>query len=118
MSTEPELISADEAGKRVAGGAFIVDVRPERFLAEDGHNALATWVDRYNMDDYFTAGGEHYLAEQLGDGSREIVVMCGSIKGSTPMAEWLTEHGYENVSHVDGGFAAWKEAGLPVSSVE
>lgn len=114
MASEPELISADEAAQRVAAGAFIVDVRPERFLAEDGRNALATWVDRYNMEQYFEASGENYLAEDLANGSREIIVMCGSIKGSTPMAEWLTEHGYENVSHVDGGFSAWKEAGLPV----
>jgi rhodanese-related sulfurtransferase len=32
------------------------------------------------------------------------------------MAQWLLENGYTNVSHVDGGFAAWREAGLPVSN--
>jgi len=109
----PELITADEAGKRVAGGALIVDVRPDRFLAQDGRNALATWVDRKNMDDYFTPGGANFLSGELGDANREIVVMCGSITGSGPMADWLLEHGYTNVSHVDGGFPAWKDAGLP-----
>lgn len=111
----PELITAAEAAQRVAHGAFIVDVRPERLLTEAGRNALATWVDRYNMDDYFTPGGSHYLGEDLADASREIVVMCGSVKGSRPMADWLLAQGFENVSHVDGGFAAWKEAGLPIA---
>jgi uncharacterized zinc-type alcohol dehydrogenase-like protein len=114
----PELISAQEAADRVAAGALIVDVRPERFLADDGRNSLATWVDRKNMDAYFTAGGEHYLAEALADADREVVVMCGSIKGSRPMAQWLLENGRANVSHVDGGFAAWRDADLPISPVE
>jgi uncharacterized zinc-type alcohol dehydrogenase-like protein len=111
----PELISATEAADRVAAGALIVDVRPERFLADEGRNALATWVDRKNMDAYFTAGGANYLGSELADPDREIVVVCGSIKGSAPMAQWLLENGYTNVSHVDGGFAAWREAGLPVT---
>ena len=114
--SEPELITADEAAARVAAGAFIVDVRPERFLGEEGRNALATWVDRYNMDQYFTEGGEHYLADELADPAREVVVMCGSVKGSTPMAQWLLENGRANVSHVDGGFSAWRDAGLPTSN--
>lgn len=113
--SEPELISPAEAAARVAAGALIVDVRPERFLDEEGRNVLATWVDRYNMGEYFTAGGEQYLAEDLADPEREVVVMCGSVKGSTPMAEWLLENGRLKVSHVDGGFDGWREAGLPVT---
>lgn len=115
MTAEPELITPSEAADRVAAGALIVDVRPERFLDEEGRNSLATWVDRKNMDAFFTAGGEHYLAEELADPDREIVVMCGSIKGSAPMAQWLLENGRANVSHVDGGFAGWRDAGLPTS---
>ena len=113
--SEPELITAETAADRVAAGALIVDVRPERFLADEGRNALATWVDRKDMDAYFTAGGANYLGSELAEPDREIVVMCGSIKGSAPMAQWLLENGYTNVSHVDGGFAAWREAGLPVT---
>ena len=116
MTDEPELISPAEAAERVAAGALIVDVRPERFLTEAGVNTLATWVDRKNMDAYFTPGGEHYLAEALADADREVVVMCGSIKGSAPMAQWLLENGRANVSHVDGGFDAWREAGLPTDT--
>lgn len=114
----PELITATEAAQRVAAGALIVDVRPERFLAESGTNALATWVDRKNMDAYFTPGGEHYLAQALADTDREVIVMCGSVKGSEPMAQWLLENGRAHVSHVDGGFDAWRDAGLPTGTPE
>lgn len=107
----PELISGAEAVARVNGGALMVDVRPERFLDSDGRNPLATWVDRKNMDSYFVPGGAHFLGDVVSDPDREIVVMCGSIAGSRPMADWLLAHGFTNVSHVDGGFAGWKEAG-------
>ena len=109
---DPELISPKEAEKRVEGGALLIDVRPEKYLETDGSTSVATWVDRYTMPDQFLEGGANFLGAAV-DPDREIVVMCGSIKGSAPMAQWLLENGHTNVSHVDGGFAAWREAGLP-----
>lgn len=113
-SREPELITPIEASARVEGGALLIDVRPEKYLASDGSTTVATWVDRYTMADQFLEGGANYLVAAL-DLEREIVVMCGSVNGSAPMAKWLLENGHTNVSHVDGGFAAWREAGLPTN---
>jgi len=109
---EPELISPAEAAVRVESGALLIDVRPEKYLETDGSTSVATWVDRYTMPDQFLEGGANFLGAAV-DPNREIVVMCGSVNGSGPMATWLLENGHTNVSHVDGGFAAWREAGLP-----
>ena len=46
------------------------------------------------------------------------MIVCGSINGSGPVAEALAARGYTDVSHVDGGFPAWKEAGLPATEAE
>ena len=45
------------------------------------------------------------------------MIVCGSVNGSGPVAEALAARGYTYVSHVDGGFPAWKEAGLPATAV-
>ena len=113
-SLEPELITPTEAIARVEDGALLIDVRPEEYLTSDGSTPIATWVDRTSMADQFLEGGANYLGAAL-DPEREIVVMCGSVNGSAPMARWLLANGHTNVSHVDGGFAAWREAGLPTS---
>ncbi|MDT5194114.1 MAG: hypothetical protein QOH20_868, partial [Mycobacterium sp.] len=44
-----------------------------------------------------------------------IVVICGSVNGSSPVAEELIGLGYANVVQVDGAFPAWRDAGLPVA---
>ncbi|WP_432843962.1 rhodanese-like domain-containing protein [Dactylosporangium sp. CA-092794] len=43
-----------------------------------------------------------------------VVVVCGSVNGSRPVAEALIADGYTDVAHVEGGYAAWRDAGLPV----
>ena len=40
--------------------------------------------------------------------------MCGSVRGSGPVAAALAAKGFTNVVHVEGGAAAWKDAGLPI----
>jgi rhodanese-related sulfurtransferase len=108
----PELITPAQAAERVEGGALLIDVRPEKYLASEGSTSVATWVDRYSMADQFLEGGANYLGSAV-DPDCEIVVMCGSVNGSEPMAAWLLENGHTNVSHVEGGFSAWRDAGLP-----
>jgi len=46
----------------------------------------------------------------------EVVVFCGTTAGSGPVVDWLTDNGFTNVSHVDGGFEALKASGADVST--
>ena len=52
--------------------------------------------------------------EAFEDLERPILVYCGSGVRSAFAADTLQTLGFTRVASVDGGFSAWKEAGLPV----
>lgn len=54
-----------------------------------------------------------YYRESLDDG-RTLLLYCGSAWRSALAAKSLREMGFDNVEHIEGGFAAWTEAGGPV----
>ncbi|MGF1526178.1 MAG: rhodanese-like domain-containing protein [Candidatus Competibacterales bacterium] len=45
------------------------------------------------------------------------VFHCGSGKRSRRVCELCQAAGWDDVSHIDGGIAAWKAAGLPVVTI-
>ncbi|WP_028050278.1 rhodanese-like domain-containing protein [Cellulomonas sp. URHD0024] len=105
-------VSAQEAAERVADGAFLLDVRSDAGRSRTGAIPGATVGDRYAIDDEFdlAAATRHAPVVSL---DTPIVVVCGSVRGSGPVAAELRAKGFTDVVHVDGGFGAWKEAGLP-----
>ena len=111
----PELISPLEASQRVADGAVLVDVRSAAGRAQNGAIPGAVIADRNNLEEEFglDSPGKH---EQIVSIDTPIVVICGSVDGSRPVAEALIGRGFVNVTHVDGGFARWRVDGLPVAA--
>ncbi|MDF2846361.1 MAG: rhodanese-like protein [Oerskovia sp.] len=105
---QPFLTPAGDAGARVADGAFLIDVRSEGGRATAGTIPGATVTDRDDLDAIF--GSASAPAVSL---DTPVVVVCGSERGSGPVAEALAARGYTNVTHVEGGFPAWRDAGLP-----
>ncbi|MBN9632644.1 MAG: sulfurtransferase [Actinobacteria bacterium] len=101
---EPALISAADAAERVAGGARLIDVRSEKGRSAAGALPGADIVDREQLEAAFADAPK----------DQPVVVVCGSVNGSGPVAEWLVGNGFIDVAHVDGGFPAWKDSGLPV----
>ena len=110
----PVVIPA-EAAELVAEGAFLVDVRSELGRSRTGSIPGATVGDRYAIDEEFdlTAATRHTPVVSL---DTPIVVVCGSVRGSGPVAAELRAKGFTNVVHVEGGFPAWKDAGLPTGA--
>ena len=105
------LVSPQEAARRIEDGALVIDVRSEAGRAKDGRLPGAKIVDRYALDADFTPGG----ADALVTGTDQpVVVICGSVRGSGPVAAELIRRGFSDVVHVEGGFPAWRDAGLPV----
>jgi rhodanese-related sulfurtransferase len=96
-----------EAAAAVAQGALLVDVRSSGGRAAHGEIPGSTLLDRTDLDALF--GPAHAPVISI---DTPVVVVCGSENGSRPVAEALAARGY-TVSHVDGGFPAWKAAGLP-----
>lgn len=57
-------------------------------------------------------------AEQLPFGKDERVVLyCGSGNSCSRVAQTLREKGYNNAEALEGGYAAWKDAGLPLEPI-
>lgn len=104
-SNEAPLISPTEAA---AAQATLIDVRSEKSRIEFGTIASAIVVDKAAVAAEFGSADR--------DRDEPIVVFCGSVKGSGPVTQELIELGYTNVSHIEGGYPAWKEEGLPTVS--
>ena len=113
--TTPETavpaLDARTAGARVADGALLIDVRSSRGRAATGEIPGATLADRDDLDALFGPADKPAISLDT-----PVVVVCGSIDGSGPVAAALAARGYTDVTHVDGGFPAWREAGLPASA--
>ena len=102
-TTTPDLlVSPLLAAAAVQGGARFIDVRSDGFRARTGGLPEAEIVAKDTVDEAFADTSD----------TRPVVVICGSVNGSGPVAEQLVAKGFANVVHVDGGFAAWKDAGL------
>jgi len=111
---EPELLTAAEGADWVRGGAVLIDVRSLPTRERVGGIAGAIVVDRERLPELFGSDSPERLTEVHSD-EHPIVVVCGSVNGSRPVADWLVEHGHTSVAHVDGGFDAWKAAGQPTT---
>jgi rhodanese-related sulfurtransferase len=84
---------------------LLIDVRePTEYAAERIHGALLYPLSTFDATALPT------------DGSRRVVVHCGSGKRSLTAAEKSRAAGQSHAAHMGGGIAAWKAAGLPVSA--
>ena len=112
--TEPKLLTAAEGAEWVRDGAVLIDVRSQPTRERVGGIAGAIVVDRERLPELFGGHSPERLV-QVHSEEDPIVVICGSVVGSQPVADWLVEHGHTAVAHVDGGFDAWKAAGQSVT---
>jgi len=110
-TTEPgsaPLITAEEARQRVADGAVLLDTRSPGGREKTGPIDGAVIVDRDALEAEFgfESPDRHQEVAAL---DTPIVVVCGSVNGSGPVAEALIARGFVNVVHVDGGAPAWHD---------
>lgn len=104
MAEIPE-ISVQEAQKRLANGALLLDVREQNEFDElriPGAQLLplSELMGRY----------EDELPQD-----REIVAQCRSGKRSAQATEFLRAQGYD-VTNMEGGILDWQSAGLPTEA--
>ncbi|MCW5635814.1 MAG: rhodanese-like domain-containing protein [Rubrivivax sp.] len=114
---EVRTLGVDEArALHAEGRALFVDLRDVRELEREGvipgavhapRGLLEFWVDPDSP--YF-----HQAFAGAADG-RPLVLFCALGWRSALAAKSLQEMGLADVSHVDGGFSAWKAAGAPVA---
>lgn len=123
-STTAAALVADAAGRvqavdparleaELLGGATrVVDIREPEELDEHGLIAGAFHVPRGVLEFWADPASPAHRPE-LEPGHRT-VLYCAAGSRSALAAVTLQELGYGDVAHLDGGIAAWKQAGLPV----
>ena len=52
------------------------------------------------------------------DGSKRVILQCGTGRRSAQAAQRLLDSGCDEATHLAGGIKAWKEAGLPLTSLD
>jgi len=114
VQEDTQLITADAAAKLIEEGALLIDVRSEGGRASTGAVPGAVVVNREHVEEDFSPESAHRLAQVSGT-DQKIVVFCGSVNGSRPVAQKLKVLGYANAVHVDGGFPALRDAGVPTT---
>jgi len=98
---------ADVKKRREAGERFLlVDVREESEWA-NGHVADAIHLSKGII--------ERDIDKLIPDTKTKVILYCGGGYRSALAADNIQKMGYTNVESMDGGFAAWQQAGLPTS---
>lgn len=79
---------------------------------------------RKKPDDMQIPGSARYNGEALEHGDKlpfgkeeRVVLYCGSGNSCSRIAQTLREKGYAHAEALEGGYAAWKEAGLPLEPI-
>ena len=107
-----ENLSVEQAANEVDGGALLVDLRESEERREHGTIPGAVHMPRGMLEFYADSTLPYHRAELTPD--RRIILHCASGGRSALAADLLTDMGYTNVAHMDGGITAWKAAGRPV----
>ena len=79
-----------------------------------GHIAALKAVERNDLEWRLDPQGSHRLPEAT-DPQRPVVVICQEGYASSLAAVSLLNLGRDFVTDLDGGFVAWKQAGLPTT---
>jgi rhodanese-related sulfurtransferase len=109
------LARLDPAAAREAidAGAILVDIRADSQRERDGVVPGAVFIARNVLEWRCDPEGSH-RDERVADPGRPLIVMCNEGYQSSLAAATLQELGHGDATDLDGGFQAWRAAGLPV----
>ena len=103
-------ISADEAQKLLdANKCNLIDIRDIRELEKEGRVENSNHIPR-GMLEFWLDPESPYFKEGRLDMNKEMVLFCAGGMRSALAAKTLKDMGFENVSHIDGGFGALRNS--------
>ena len=108
-------LTLDEArAKHGRPDVLFVDLRDVRELEREGQIPGAFHCPR-GMLEFWIDPESPYYKDVFAPG-KELVFFCNASWRSALAADTAQQMGVENVSEMDGGFTAWKKAGLPTEA--
>ena len=107
---EIKTISTDEAHKMSnEDKCNLIDIRDIRELEKEGRVENSNHIPR-GMLEFWLDPESPYFKEGRLDMNKEMVLFCAGGMRSALAAKTLKDMGFENVSHIDGGFGALKNS--------
>ena len=108
-----DRVGPAEAAREVESGAVLIDIRSDTQRAQDGVVPQAVYIPRNVLEWRCDPAGSHRDPRVSAPDCR-LIVMCDAGYQSSLAAATLKELGLEQATDLDGGFQAWRNAGLPV----
>lgn len=105
------LSVADVATEVDSGHALLIDIREAGELLQNGSILGAVAAPRGMLEFYADINSPDYREEL--HPTRRTILYCANGERSALAAATLQQIGYTNVAYLDGGLAAWQEAGQP-----
>jgi rhodanese-related sulfurtransferase len=102
-----------QAAAEATAGAVLVDIRPAAQRAEEGEIPGALIIERNVLEWRLDPTSDARLPVATGDDVRYIV-FCSEGYTSSLAAAALLDLGLRRSTDLEGGFLAWRRAGLPV----
>ena len=113
---EVELISIAAAADLVGNNDVVfVDIRDVRELQREGKIPGATHAPR-GMLEFWVDPESPYHRDVFAQNKRYVFYCAGAWR-SALAAQVVQKLGMTNVCHLEGGFTAWREAGMPVETM-
>ncbi|TDD81678.1 rhodanese-like domain-containing protein [Actinomadura rubrisoli] len=112
--TQVRNLTVAEAAQALEDGRpTLVDLREPGEVEREGHIPGAVLAPRGMLEFWADPSSAYHRAEF--DPASPTVLYCASGGRSALAALALQELGYTDVAHLDGGLAAWKQQGRPVT---
>ena len=94
----------------------LVDIRDIREL--DHGTIVGAFHAPRGMLEFWVDPASPYHKPLFADESKEFILFCGAGWRSALATKALQDMGMTNVAHIDGGWAAWTQAGAPTETLE
>jgi len=108
--SEIKTISTEEAYKMSnEDKCNLIDIRDIRELEKEGRVENSNHIPR-GMLEFWLDPESPYFKEGRLDMNKEMVLFCAGGMRSALAAKTLKDMGFENVSHIDGGFGALRNS--------
>jgi len=109
-------LDPSQARAALDAGALLIDTRSAAQRADGGIVPGALWLER-NVLEWRCDPACDARDARVGDLERLVIVMCDEGYSSSLAAATLQQLGFARATDLDGGFQAWRAAGLPVATL-
>jgi len=109
-----KTITADEALKLSnENKCTLIDIREKGELDKTGRIENSNHIPRGMLEFWLDPEGPYFKSGKI-DMNKEMVLFCAGGLRSALAAKSLKEMGFENVSHIEGGFAAISQSDFKI----